>query len=187
MNPEYEKELLAQAKNFFVDFGGNTVNFFTSYQFKEIIFTIKTVLIIISSIFLLLIIALLVNIAIVSPIKRTLIRFFSDFFRPFKQKPPPLVFNKKKIEKKIKSIDKKLKSGVEANYKLAILEAEKLFDRTLKEIGYGAEKKLENIAEIKEAGKIKKQIIEDKELKLSREEAQSAVEAYKKGLEGLLG
>lgn len=185
MNPQYEKELLAQTKNFFVDSGGSVVNFFSSYQFKEIIFTIKTVLIIISFIFLLLIIALLVKIIIISPIQKALFEFFYGVSKPFKSRP--MVFNKKKIEKKLKSIDNRLKSGLEANYKSAVLEAEKLFDRVLKEIGYGAEKKLENIAEIKEAGKIKKQIIEDKKFKLSKEQAESAVEEYKRGLGGLLG
>jgi len=43
---------------------------------------------------------------------------------------------------------------------LALIEAEKLFDRVIKEIGYGAEKELVNIDEIKKANKLKDNIIE---------------------------
>lgn len=181
-----EKELLAQAKNFFVDLRSTMVGFFDSYQWQEIVFTIKIVFVIISILLLLLIILLIIKINIISPLQKSLFRSVQKkIFYP--TKPRPLVFNKKRIKKKLEKIDKRLKSGLEANYKLAVLEAEKLFDRVVKNIGYGAKKKLSNITEIKAAGKIKKQIIEDKKIKISKDEAESAVEAYKKGLEELLG
>jgi len=171
-----EYELLAQAKNFFVDTWEKIVIFFTSYQWQEIVFTIKVILIIISFLLLLTIIFLLFKIIIDSMLKRPLVK------KTHKLGP---VFNKGKIKKRWEKIDRRVKSGLEANYKLAILEADKIFDRVIKELGYEVEKKLSNIDEIKEAGKIKNKIVEDKKFKLSREEAKRVLDAYKKGLEEL--
>ena len=52
-----EYELLAQAKNFFVDLWDTIVTFFNSYQWQEIVFVLKIVLIILS---ILMVIALII-------------------------------------------------------------------------------------------------------------------------------
>lgn len=171
-----EQQILAQASNFFTNTWEKIITFFTSYQWQEIVFIIRIIFIMISFILLLLIVVLLIKIIVISPLERSL----------FKSKSDKPVFSKRKIEKRMDKINKKLKSGPEANYKLAVLEAEKLFDRVLKEIGYGAEKKLANITEIKEANKIKNNIIEDKKSELSKEKAEETVDVYKRGLEELL-
>lgn len=170
-----EQQILAQVSNFFTDTWQKTNAFFTSYQWQEIVFTIKVIFIIISFLLLMAIIFLLARIIVGSMIRRPLIK---------SRKPEP-VFNKKKIKKRWEKVNKKIKSGLEANYKLAIIEADRIFDRVLKEIGYGKEKKLSNIDEIKQANKIKNNVVEDKKLKISKEQTEKAIEAYRKGLEEL--
>lgn len=171
-----EQQILAQASNFFTDTWQKIVDFFTSYQWQEIVFTIKVIFIIISFLLLLAIIFLLFRMIIGSILTKPLAK------KSHKTGP---VFNKKKIKKRWQKVDKKIKSGLEANYKLALLEADKIFDRVVKEIGYGREKQLSNIDEIKQANKLKDSIVEDKKLKISKEEAEKSIAAYKKGLEEL--
>jgi len=174
MSRPIEKVLLAQTKNFFTNMWEKLNEFFNSYTWQEILFNIKVIFTVITFILFLLLFLLIIRIKIISPLKR--------YFLKTKKEEK---FNKKKIEKKIKKIDNRIKSGIETNYKLAVLEIEKLFDRILKEVGYGAEKKLDSINEIKEAGKIKKNIVEDKKTALSKESAEKAISAYKKGLKEL--
>lgn len=171
-----EQEVLAQASNFFTDNWQKLVNFFTSYQWQETVFAIRVVFIIISFLLLLAIIFLLFKMIIGSMLTRPLAK------KSHRSGP---VFNKKKINKRWQKIDKRIKSGLEANYKLALLEADKIFDRVVKEMGYGKEKKLSNIDEIKQASKLKDTIVEDKKLKISKEEAEKSIAAYKKALEEL--
>lgn len=171
-----ELDLLAQAKNFFTDTWDKITNFFTSYHWQEILFNIKTIFIIISFLLLLAIVFLLIKIIIFSPLERSL-------FKSSKTHP---VFSKKKIKKRLSKINKRLKSNLEPNYKLAVLEVDKLFDEILKEIGYGKEKKLSNLDEIREANKVKNNIVENKRFKLSKEEAEKTVKVYEKGINGLL-
>lgn len=166
--------VLAQAKNSTINLTEKIVALFNSYQWEEIVFGLKTALIIISLILGFLIFVLLIKINIVSRIKGA--------FSPSK---PVVVFNKKKIYKKWAKIEKRLKTGTEANYKLAVLEADKIFDDILKNIGYEAEIKISNMVEIKQAGKVKNKIIEDNSFILSETEAGNIVTAYKKGLEDL--
>lgn len=170
-------EMLAQVKNFFVDAWENIAEFFTSYQFKEIVFTIKIILILISIFLVAIIFGLLCKIIITSMLSKPL-------YKSRKPKPAP-IFNKKKIRKRWEKVEKRLKTDLEANCKLALIEADKIFDRVIKELGYGVEKKLPNADGIKAANKLKNKIIDDKKLKLSKSEAETAVGEYKKGLEEL--
>ena len=86
---------------------------------------------------------------------------------------------------KWEKIEKKFKSGVEANYKLAILEADSFYDETLKTLGFEKERNLSNIDEIKKAKRVKARIIDDSGYVLIEEEARNTLDAYKKGLEEL--
>ncbi len=95
--------LLAQAKDVWVNFGASTVDFFKSYAFKEIIFTLKTISLILS------ILALIAIIFI----------FFkmNALGKPAKQIAEAKE-GKKKIKKVLKKwlkIEKKFKSGKRNN------------------------------------------------------------------------
>lgn len=166
---------LNQAAVFFADLWQKIIDFFGSYKWQEIVFVVKFIFIIISLLLIILIIILLLKIITGSTLHKPLIS--SRRLEP--------TFNKKKISRKWKKIAKRIESEVEANYKLAVLEADKIFNNIIKEFGYGTEKRLSNIDEIKQASKFKEAVIEDKKLKISKEEAQKTVEAYRKGLEEL--
>ena len=173
-----EQKLLAQAKDFFVNLWETIADFFGSYKFQEIVFSLKFVFILISFILSVLIVLLILKIIVSSFTKR------NNVFKSNNLSPS---FNTKKIEKKWLKIENKIKSGVEANYKLAIIEAEKVFNSVLKEFGHDFKKKLSNVDDFKIADKLKNDIIEDKKLEVSKEQAESAVIFYKKGIEELLG
>lgn len=139
-------------------------DFFHSYKWKEIIFASKTVSLVLSVLMLAAIIVVILKTMTIKKPKKSEI---------------------KKCDKQWAKIEKKINSKVEANYKMAILEADNLFDEIIKAIGYEKEKQLSSILAIKQARKIKNKIIEDKDFKLSKEDAEIALGAYKKGLEEL--
>ena len=81
----------------------------------------------------------------------------------------------------------------ESEHKLAIIEAEGLLDDIFKKMGFLGEaigdrlkqitpSQLENIEEIREAHKIRNNIVHDPDYRLSLEEAKKAFEIYEKAL-----
>src|SRR4030042_1693057 len=113
-NPLAEREAvaLAQVGTFFTDMWNKIADFFTSYQWKELIFALKTASIIISLILGALIVLLLIKINIKARMKKS-------------------------------------------------------------------------ISEVKKAGKVKNNIIEDSQFSINENDARSVVRAYRKGLEDL--
>jgi len=167
-------DYLAQAKDFFVNLWDRIYGFFASYHWKEILLNIKLISLIISLIFAGLIFFLLVKINARGRLQRAVAQ----------DKSAPQISDKK-IVKKWRKIEKKLVSNLEANYKLAILEADGLFESILGLLGYGAEAKITNLEEIKELKKIKNNIVENSGFKITREEAEKVIGTYKKGLKDL--
>jgi hypothetical protein len=160
---------LAEARTAWIDFGASVVNYFKSYQFKELIFTLKTISFILCLILLAMIIYVFIKSAALNkPASKTTTKI-----------------SKKKAFKQWAKIGKRFNSGIEANYKLAVLEADIFYDESLKIIGYDKEGGLSNIEEIKKAKRIKNRIIDDSEFVLGRNNAADVLIAYKKGLEGL--
>jgi hypothetical protein len=161
---------LTQAKDAWINFGASTVNYFKSYQFKELVFTLKTISFIISLILLGGIIYVFLKSSALGKAPKTTQKV------------------KKSKNKKNKfwiKIEKRFNSGIEANYKLAILEADYFYDESLKILGREKEKTLSNLEEIKKAKKIKNRIIDDSGFKLNREEVAYSLIAYKRALEEL--
>ncbi len=169
-----ESIVLAQVGDFFPDIWKKVFNFFTSYHYRELIFALKTISLVISLILGVLIVFLLIKMNIKARVRGSISKVKKS-----------ISFNKSRITKKWAKIEKKLGSGVEANYKLAILEADKIFNETLKVIGYEAQIRLTNTEEIKKAGKIKNNIIEDSKFDITESDARTMVAVYKKGLEDL--
>jgi hypothetical protein len=169
---------LAQISNFFTDSWHKMTEFFTSYltsyKFKEIIFTAKTVSVIISLILGSLIVVLLIK-----------INFFSKVRNSLSKSKKTLSVNPQKIAKRWLKIEKRIKTGVEANYKLAILEADDVFSDVLKNFGYEAEIRIANMEEIKGLRKIKNNIVEDASFVLTENEAHKIIDVYRKGLQNL--
>jgi len=158
---------LATAKITWSGFMNNIVDFSESYKFKAIIFDIKTVSFVISILLLAGIIFVIFKMMALGRVAQK---------KQFKEKKTIKIWNK---------IEKKLNSGIKENYKLAVLEADKFYDESLKIAGYEKEKGLVNIEDIKKAKRIKKNIIDDNAYVLTKEEAEKSVYAYKGGLEEL--
>lgn len=109
-----------------------------------------------------------------------LVEFFT--FKPF---------GAKKMEKDWKKIRARIETGLESEYKLAIIETDNLLDETLKKMRYegdGLTEKLQkmtsvtlaNIEEVKEAHKIRNSIIHDPNYKISLEQTKKFLDVYEK-------
>lgn len=169
VSSQKELKFLTQAKSAWIGFGASVNDFFHSYTWREIFFTFKVISFIFSILMLLAIIFVIFK-------KMTLGAI---------AKPVESDKKKKKSAKKWAKIEKKFKSGVEANYKLAILEADSFYDKVLKTLGFEKGKNLSNVDEIKKAKRVKAKIIDDSGYALTEEETKSALDAYKNGLEEL--
>jgi hypothetical protein len=169
-------KLMAQAKDSWIGFGANVVDFFHSYAFKNIVFTLKSISLILSLLALAAIILIFLKMrALGKPVK----------VEKKEGTENVVVAKNKKIFKKWAKIERKFNSGTESNYKLAILEADNLYDETLRIIGNDKEKTLDNIDEIKNAKRIRRNIVDDSSFVLIASEVRNALDAYKNGLEKL--
>ena len=92
---------------------------------------------------------------------------------------------------------KRFKSGLESEYKLAIIESDAMLDNVLKRMGYGAgetlgerlehieEDDLPGIEEIQGIHKIRNDIVHDPDYKLNLETARGILAVYEKALKNL--
>lgn len=162
-------------------------DYLVSLDWPRIITILKVVALVISVLLFIGIIFIIFGLNIVYKIRRAIELFVVGRRIPKK---------KKKLVKKWKKIENRLKSGQEAEMKLAVIEADKFFDDILKKISYlgrdmGERLKqinasqLANIDEIWSAHKIRNNVVHNVDYKLSNAEAERAIEAYKKALEEL--
>lgn len=156
----------------------NILSFMISSTFS---FYLKIVFIVIGVFFLLGIIFLLLK---NSWIKR---RFLEDWTEFFIYRP----FGVKKTFKQWAKVLKKLETGKEADYKLAVIEADGLLNDILKKMGYKGETMakileqldatiLSNIDQIWEVHKIRNKIVHDPDYGLSLEQARKILGIYEK-------
>jgi hypothetical protein len=101
-----------------------------------------------------------------------------------------------KLKSKWMKIASRLESGVDSEYKLAVIEADSLFDEVLKNIGYKGEDLTEKLSKIKKdvlpsldeilkSHRVRDNIVHDPSYNLTYEEARKVLEAFRKGLEEL--
>ncbi|HAT74132.1 MAG: hypothetical protein US30_C0006G0029 [Candidatus Moranbacteria bacterium GW2011_GWF2_36_839] len=100
--------------------------------------------------------------------------------------PPELVGKKGKLRKKWNKIREGIKSSEEANWKIAIIEADEIIDDLIRRMGYAGENmgerlaeitpgQIENIEELKRAHETRNQIIHDEAFKLTKEQAEETL------------
>jgi hypothetical protein len=122
-------------------------------------------------------------------LKRAILIDLKEFLR---YKP----FYVEKFLPKWKKIEKRLESEIEADLKLAVIEADELLNKAMEEIGYQGKdltEKLEkvtedvisNLEELKEIRKVKEDIIQDPSYRLLKEEAKRVLRVYEKSLRDL--
>ena len=108
-------------------------------------------------------------------------------FKPYGAKRIVNVWNK---------IMKRLETGIESEYKLAILEADTILDNTLKRMGFGGETlgerlgnltlaTLHNLEDVERVHKIRNDIVHDPNYKISLDEAKEILAIYEKALRDL--
>lgn len=102
----------------------------------------------------------------------------------------------KKMDKIWDVIMKKLKSSLESDYKLAVIEADSVLDEVLKKVGYKGENleaRLKQLSPVhypgldkmREIHRIRNDIVRDPDYQLGLGEAKKALAAYRKVLEEL--
>ena len=103
---------------------------------------------------------------------------------------------KKTMAKNWQSVLEKLESKDESNYKMAVIEADKIFDDILKRIGYQGEDmaerlkqitsaQLANIDEIWQVHKLRNRLVHELGFRIKHSQAKQAVEIYQRALEDL--
>lgn len=105
-------------------------------------------------------------------------------------------FGLRKIEKEWQKIKGRLESEMESEWKLAIIEADKIMDDILNRMGFGGVSlgerlgkltavSLPNIEEVRQVHEIRNNIIHDPTYRLSLEEAKRVITIYEKALTDL--
>jgi len=118
--------------------------------------------------------------------------FFQDLVEIATYKP----YAARRLAKRWEKIIKRLETGIESEYKLAIIEADGMLDDILKTVGYTGEtigdrlaqlttETLANIEQVKEAHKIRSSIIHDPDYRLTLDKARSILAIYKKAMKDL--
>ena len=105
-------------------------------------------------------------------------------------------FGVRRILKEWNRTKARLDTGLEAEYKLAVIEADAMVDDILKRMGYGGETlgerldrlttaSLPNLEQARAAHQTRNNIVHDPDFKISREEAEGNISLYEKALRDL--
>jgi len=169
-----------------MEFNNNIISFLLSPPAFNWLFSLRILLTVFTFIFLVMVIILLVKTTWIKyNFGEALIEFFT--FRTFKTK---------KLTKKWKKITARLKTDNESEYKLAVIEADALFDDVLKNMGFSGEslgerlKKLtpallSNLEEVWQAHKIRNNIVHDSDYRLTLNQTQKTLNTFEKALSNL--
>jgi hypothetical protein len=177
---QLDKTLIDSFRNFFLNPSSLQLEYYSLIKIFKIVFLVFGI------IFLGYIIWALI---FTSWLKRIFLWDFKEFitFKPYLSKA---------FARRWEKIKKRLTSGIEADAKLAILEADELLNDFLSQYGFEGrtlEEKIENltkdillnIEELKKAVRIKRAIVEDSSYKISMKEAREILEIYEKALKDL--
>ena len=163
------------------------ISFFTASPFVlKVYFYLKYILIIYSVILLVAVI-----LAIIHGRPKKIIKQIEQDFES--------MFQKEKGERftgKWQEILKRLISAEEAGYRLAVIEADKFFEEALRRLGYVGDNfsdrlkqvhptEIKNLNEVWQAHRVRNSLAHDTDFKLSRGEAEKAVDAYERALRDL--
>ncbi|TRZ77973.1 hypothetical protein D4R87_01680 [bacterium] len=175
-------KLLVESPRWTVDF---IIKFFQSQLFRDIVFYTKIIFVFLSCILFYAIVLLYIK---SEPVKR-----FRKYYKGTAIKDMP----KGKTQRAWNKVQKRLTTMQEAEYKMAVIEAEKIFDNILLMIGYKGNtlgdrlktmrrEQLECIEEIWSAHKVRNRIVHNPDEKISLSEAQDAVGKFEVGIEELI-
>ena len=117
------------------------------------------------------------------------VRFLQDIVEFFTYRPLGI----KKLARQWAKVQARLETGLESEYKLAVIEADSMFDDVVQRMGYRGEslgERLDKVSkdimpsveEVKLAHQTRNNIVHDPDYKLELEEAKNALAAYEKAL-----
>lgn len=120
------------------------------------------------------------------------VMFWQDMVELFSFKP----YGSAKVAKDWKKTIKRLDTGVESEYKLAIIEADAMLDFILKRMGYSGDSlgvrlkqltkvQVSNIEAVKAAHEMRNNIVRDPDFHLGLDQSKKAMAAYHKALDDL--
>ena len=123
-------------------------------------------------------------------------RMIPSWIKEMSEKRSDIFSSPESIEKNWQNILSKVEAGDESNWKIAVIEADKMLDDVLKRIGYtGADMgerlkqiksdELSNIDNIWQAHKVRNRIAHEPEFRLTQSQAKQAVEIFQRALEDL--
>ncbi|HRY82355.1 MAG TPA: hypothetical protein P5232_01440 [Candidatus Moranbacteria bacterium] len=103
--------------------------------------------------------------------------------------PPELLTKKGKLRKKWNKVREKMNSDREADWKVAIIEADNVIDDLLERMKYSGKNmgerlaginpgQIENIEELKKAHEIRNRIIHEEDFKLEKKQAEEVLEYF---------
>ena len=159
---------------------------FISPELQERIFVFKIIFIIVSIIFLVAIVYYLFNTSYLRHL------FIYDLEDASSRKD----YGRSRISRRWGKIKKRLEKDNEAEYKLALIEADKMLDDILKRMGYGEEtlneklKRLSlsdvsNLEELLKANEICQNIVHDPDYRLNKEKAGEIISIFEKSFKDL--
>jgi len=168
------------------NFPENLISFFISPSLTEWLLIIKIIFIVLSLLFICFIIFALMK---TSWLK---FRFLYDAVELLTYRP----FGVRKMEKSWKKIVVRIDTGLESEYKLAVIEADNMLDEILKKMGYGGESlgerlekltaaTLPDIEGIREVHQVRNNIIHDPNYKLSLNETRRLLDIFEKAFKDL--
>jgi len=173
-------------RTFLLNLSDYISNYLNLLEWQQTVFTLKIISLIISSLLFMAAVILIVRLR--ANIKKSLEMVAGSTEGP--------ALPKKEINKKWEAVLEKLESDDESNFKLAVIEADKIFDDILKRIGYQGEDmgdrlkqltsaQLTNLDEIWQAHKVRNQIVHQLDFHLTHSQAKRAIEIYQRALEDL--
>jgi len=164
----------------------NLISFFISPSLTEWLLIIKIIFIVLSLLFICFIIFALMK---TSWLKFS---FLYDAVELLTYRP----FGVRKMEKNWKKIAARIDTGLESEYKLAVIEADNMLNEILNKMGYGGESlgerlekltvaTLPDIEGIREVHQVRNNIIHDPNYKLSLNETRRLLEIFEKAFKDL--
>ena len=164
----------------------NIPSFILNPEFTGILFYIRIIFIIISTILFSSIVFFLLK---TSWLKHRMVENLTEFIT---YKP----LGKGRLAKEWGKIESRLDSGKEAEYKMAIIEADNILDEVLERMGYKGDSitdrlkqinssVLENIDKVWEAHRVRNNVVHDPDFKVTKDKTEEVLGVYKKSLENL--
>ena len=105
-------------------------------------------------------------------------------------------YGAKRLSKRWQAITDRLQSGIESEYKLAVIDVDAMFDEAMEKLGIDgatAEERLENVSlaivpnleDVKQVHQVRNSVVRDPNYQLSGREANRVVNVYQKTFENL--